>query len=325
MHTAIRGYGPGYPIIPAMRLTFITLLAALALATAGPAGATDKLAASLAPRDLLAAAFPAWHPGSHAPPPHKAGTPREPAIRRLALPGLAWPWLPQPGRQTTGDLDTHVVQITPLAVVPIDATHAALLTVAEPVGGDCHYGCVFEAGVYFFARDGDGWRLRRRIDLAQALYGDLPDKLPVRPWPGHGVLLSMARESCYQDACAGQLDLFGFAPDRLLFAFETSISLDAHLAAFTSGDGADHDCGEILDKSFEPEPGATFDPVSCHQETGTWRIAGDGIDFTFRGGSREVDGEGHLGRLSRTVTHARVELRDEGLVLVKGELPTFGI
>lgn len=119
--------------------------------------------------------------------------------------------------------------------------------------------------------------------------------------------------------------LFGFEADKLLYVFETSISVDSRRSEFKSSDGAAHDCQEILSPSFKPVEDVTFDDVPCQQARGTWRIDGDGIAFTFREAARSVDESGQLGRLSRSVTHARVELRGEGLKPVAGALPGYGI
>lgn len=309
-----------------MRAAFAALLACLTSCMT-PAFA-ERLAPTANPRDLLAVAFPAWHPPQGATPagPHRSGIPRTPTIPRIHLPGLAWPWLPKPGEDMhTTTMNTRTVQITPLSVVRIDDSNVVLLTVAEPVGGDCHYGCIFEAGLYFFSKGSGGWRLARRIDLARELDGELPDEVVVRTWPGHGTLLSMTRERCYQDACAADLDLMGFEAGRLLYTFETSISVDSLRSEFKSGDGDDHDCTEILSNSFKPDEDLTFDFIRCHQGHGTWRIDGDGIAFTFHDAEHRVDEAGHLGRLTTSVTHARVEPRNGQLELVKGELPEYGI
>jgi hypothetical protein len=96
-------------------------------------------------------------------------------------------------------------------------------------------------------------------------------------------------------------------------------------SGFKSGDGADHDCQELLSRSFKPEEDMTFNDVQCHQAHGTWRIDGDGIEFTFTDAERHVDDEGHLGRLARSVTHARLAPRDGRLAVVSGRLPAYGI
>lgn len=309
-----------------MRAACAALLACLTSCVT-PAFA-ERLAPTTQPRDLLAIVFPAWHPteGAMRNWPHRRGTPWTPAIAHIRLPALAWPWLSTPGVDGhSATMDMEAVQITPLSLVRIDESHVALLTVAEPVGRDCHYGCIMEAGVYFFDKEPGGWRLGRRLDLARELDGELPGKISVRRWPGHGKLLSLERDNCYQGICVADLDLLGFAPNQLLYAFETTIRLDDMQATIKADDGSDHDCYELLSESFKADEDMTFDVGHCHQGSGTWRIDGNGIAFGFEDAQREVDEAGHLGRLVRNAFHARVELRNGRLELVSGKLADFAI
>ena len=272
-----------------MKFSFVLLPVLCALSL--PARAADAVAPTLAPADLFKVVFPSWKPGAM---PHE-GEPA-PMVVGADAPGVKWPWLPGViGDDPFRVKDTTLIEADPLLVVRIDETHAALLAQINAYQGECHYGCMYDVGAYFFTQAEGGWKLTRRVDRVRTVGGDGLSHSEVRDWPGHGKVFATRADFSAQGSEADQLELIGLGPDRIRFSFETSIKGSSILE----------------DNEWDVD--------------GTWHVDGKGIVFEFKG-QWPVEAAQGRSRTSRyRKSSARVELRQGVMVLVKGHLPAFGI
>ena len=291
--------------------------ALLALSVAlGTATADEPTAASLSRRELLGLAFPAWQPALDA-----TGKPAATMIDAIDLPAVRWPWLVK-GQDRRGDIDdpATTVEVVPMNVTRLDDTHAVLTTWALPAGDEreaaCDsYSCTYALGTYFFVRDGERWRLSKRVDAAAAAYGSDRPKVRAAAWPGQGFVLGATLKDCHGGACVERVSLLGLAPDQLLFAFDTAISKDDSAAN-------EADCGSIEKPHYVLADDVP--DVHCNEAQGTWRVEGDAIRIDFDETSRRVE-DGKLGPLIRTRYFALLKPRDGKLVLAKGKLGNYGL
>ena len=272
-----------------MKFLVVLLLASCALCR--PASAADAVAPTLAPVDLFKVVFPSWKPGAM---PHE-GDPA-PMVVGANAPGVKWPWLPEViGDDPFRAKDTTLIEADPLLVVRIDETHAALLAQINAYEGECHYGCLFDIGAYFFTQVEDGWKLTRRVDRVRTVVGDGLSHSELRDWPGHGKVFATRSDFYAQSQEADQLELIGLRPDSIGFSFETSIKGSSIL----EGNEWDVD--------------------------GKWRVDGKGIVFEFQGQWPKEVTQGRSRRSQYRKSSARVELRQGVMVLVKGHLPDFSV
>jgi hypothetical protein len=267
----------------ALRPVFALLLA-LSAAVPASADETYSLSPSLDRVDLMKASFEGW-------------TPEKPCCWSLVVPdGIEWsPWLPKPGRPgKTVEIDSLL--ITPLHVIRLDETHAALVTVSSPADANgevsCGHTCSHFISVVPFKAEGNGWREGDHVDAA-AWVAFYPAHNWVQTWPGHGFVVSFTSGSCWQGACTDDVVLLGLQPDRVL---------------------------PLLATSFDEDNSAESESGVGESATGAWRFDGDHVVFTFRG-AKQDDVRKRPKTWTRTVTLA---LKGERLVPVSGELPSFG-
>ncbi len=305
-----------------MTLPFKLLAVSLLVAMTAAAGAASLDARQKATSTaLLRTAFPSAsvkgrkpRPGGH-------------AITGLNLADVKWPWRDLSESNARKPSDMTTADIDPVDVVRLDGQHVALVTQASPTLSDLcgSYGCQTAIGLYFFSAGKDGWKLTKRMDVADVVsnYQGLYSREEC-PWPHHGLIYALESTVCAQGACASDLTIFGLGAGELLYKFGTSIREDKG-ADLVINSAQDIDCGELLDPSFRPQTDATFNVQPCSLATGSWKVSGDSLLFEFRGASREIDGDGHLAPLKQWRSRARVAFRDGKLQLVEGKLPEFVI
>lgn len=290
-----------------MKFAFIPWL----VLSAALAHAEQPLSATLSRRDLLAAAFPEWRPARDL-----TGKPAATFIDAIAMPQVAWPWLPH-APNADGATTVHVV---PLNVTRLDETHAVLVTWALPVASDAacdSYFCTYALGAYFFTRSGDAWRLSHRVDVAANPYGSTAPKARVERWAERGFVIGTTQQHQHGGYEVEHVALLGLAPDQLMFSFQTNISKDDNAAH-------DYDCNGILDPSYVP-PVDGLPPVRCEEADGKWRVEGDSIRIDFAERSRATDETGRLLPPVRKNFFARLQPSSGTLSLVDGRLGDYGL
>jgi hypothetical protein len=230
------------------------------------------------------------------------------------------------------------VVVTPIDVIRLDETHAALLTQSTLVedgemicGPSCsRYTFV---GAYFFKHGDAGWKLSKRVDAAAfTMYG--PKEPKIQKWPGHGFVFSFLDGDYRQGASTDELVMIGLQPDHVLPLLHTSIAGDNRgfslsLEEFGTSENedstaADIECETVLDPAYAVPKNIHFRETDCQEAQGTWRLDGDLVYFEFRGSKRKDNGHGGLQPLEQWRSTATLELRGDTLKLTKGSLPEFG-
>ena len=300
-----------------MNIVVASLLVLASLA--GSARAADTTPSAPTRRDLLVLAFPGWHPASSDEVP--AG---KPAIQRLRLPKVAWPFHGGIGDGTNQPRD--IVKIAPMEVVRMDDTHAALVTWA--LSSDEHrvaacdsYYCTYALGVYFFEWSGSAWRLHKRLDVAASLDGSNDPAARVAMWPGHGAVLGVRQSNCHGGDCVEALHLIGLETGRITFRFDMPTGIDE--VSMSSPDP----CQDILDHAFKPRPDEDYSAVRCRQAQGDWRIDGDAIridiDESTRQGRQDSQGMSTLGKLRNRHLIVRLVPQGATLKVIQGKVPDY--
>ena len=288
---------------------------------AGSARADDTSPSAPTRRDLLALAFPGWHPASLAEVP--AG---KPAIQRLRVPKVAWPFHGGIGDSTNQPRD--IVKIAPLDVVRMDDTHAVLATWA--LSSDDHraaacdsYYCTYALGLYFFEWADAGWHLRKRMDVATSLDGSAAPASRVQMWPGRGAVLGISQENCHGGDCVDRLQLLGLETGRIGFRFDMATGI-------YEGDRFSPDpCSEVVDPAYKPRPEENYANVNCRLAHGQWRVDGDTLRVDIEESSRKAhdDPQGNpvLGKLRIQQRVVRLARQGSTLKVVDGKLPDYAL
>ncbi|HEY9025896.1 MAG TPA: hypothetical protein VIP05_16460, partial [Burkholderiaceae bacterium] len=286
---------------------------------AGSVKAVETAPPAPARRELLALAFPAWHPAS--PAEVEAG---KPAIKRLRLPKVAWPFHAGIGHGTKQLRD--IVEIAPLVVVRMDDMHAVLVTWALPSGDHraaaCDsYHCTYALGVYFFEWAGAGWHLHKRLDVAASLDGSDEPAARVEMWPGHGAVLGIRQSNYHGGDCVDDLHLIGLETSRIAFSFDMPAGIDEN------GNPGPDPCSDLLDPAYKPRRDEDYSLARCRRAQGDWRIDADAIrvdiEESSRQGREDAHGNPTLGKLK--TRNLLVRLVPHGLTLkvVQGKVPDY--
>jgi hypothetical protein len=219
--------------------------------------------------------------------------------------------------------------VEPLDVIPLDESHAVLMTQASPTQDGkvvCGYACSYFIGAAFFQHTASGWRLSKRVTAIawHSYYG----KVRSERWPGVGVLFSQIDGGCWQGDCMDSVIMLGLQPGRVIPLLQTSIAADNEGAGIDITDSdkySDLGCGDLLSPHFTLPADLQLNTseTECLDFKGSWKFDGNRIEFTFRRVSRTVSG-GKLLPLVRSTSHATLELRGGKLQLVSGQLPQVG-
>jgi hypothetical protein len=314
---------------PMKRWMVMSLLAiALVLTSSRASFAEEPASATPTADEFMAAAFPGWKRGT--PPAELKEPPTQ--IVEIHLPDNpdSSPWLPTPGQEPAPQAEPSTVVVTPIDVIRLDETYAALLTQSTLVedgkmvcGPSCsRYTFV---GVYFFKHGDPGWKLSKRVDAAAfTMYG--PKEPKFHKWPGHGFVFSFLDGDYHQGASSDRLVLIGLQPDHVLPLLHTSIAGDNRGFSLSRSleEDADIECGAVLDPAYSVPKNVQLTQIDCQEAEGTWRLDGDLVHFEFRGSKRKDNGHGGLQPLERWQSTATLELRGDTFKLIKGSLPQFG-
>ena len=212
-------------------------------------------------------------------------------------------------------VDTRAV-VTPIYVVKIDETHAAMVTETWPTtDGDellnCH-ACRGTIGAYFFENTPSGWRLSSRQDAVahSGVEAAIGETKITELADGHFALTSQWG-STWQGYAGAWLVVVGLkANNATLLADGIPMSLD--------NDGAYNACSE-LDKPSETKESTA--PHECQEVHGRWKFQGKSLLINFVGRLNTLGMDGQLLPTRKIAQQAVYELRSNELVLTKGENP----
>ncbi len=261
----------------------------------------------------------------------KADIPHSPTLDRAALMRVAFPSWQSADQGKIQQLDLSatasaknkadaaavLTEVTPLYVVRLDDTHAAMLTQALPVDDsnkpmDCH-ACSGTIGAYFFEHDAVGWRLTQRQDaVAQSgVEGNIGRTNISKLGDGH-FALSAEWGSCWQGYCGSWLVVVGLVPGKATL-LAPGIPLSAE------NDGAYGACSALdnaQDDSKESE-----DAHECYDVSGKWQFQGNRLLVNFEGRLGELDANGKPLPVKKVAQQATYAIEPTRMVLQAGNNP----
>lgn len=177
--------------------------------------------------------------------------------------------------------------VTPIYVVRLDDTHAALLTETVPVEEDsaepvsCH-ACAGTVGAYFFEHDADGWRLTARQDAAanSGVEGNIGETSIAKLGDGH-YALSAEWGSCWQGYCGSWLVVLGLQANQATL-------LASGIPVSVNNDGSYGACSALdAPRKAKAAPGKDVDedssPHECLDIRSKWRFVQNRLYIDFDG------------------------------------------
>lgn len=258
----------------------------------------------------------------------KAETKYAPSLERAALMPLVFPgWSDTDnGRRQTVDLSAIASKknepnpsavpsdISPIYVVQLDGTHAAMLTEVMPGGEEnnsCH-ACSVIVGAYFFSKDNSGWRLTGRQDAVatSGVEGNIGTTGIVKISKAHYALTSVWG-SCWQGYCGEWLVVVGLEKDR------ASVLADG-IPLSAGNNGAYGSCSAIDSPAEEDEDSLHNECIDVQSK---WKFQGNRLILSFQGRLRPVDGNRNPQPVQLIKQQAVYEVIEDKLKLVKGTNP----
>lgn len=218
------------------------------------------------------------------------------------------------------------VAISPLFVSPLSQSHALLVTdgyVSDATMASAPPDSVI--GLYFFSSEKGTWKLLKSNPTAIVVSG-YPHDGKLQNWAGHGRVLSFRVNWNYQGASRDQVYLFRLQLDRVVPLIQTFIAEDNNGVGVgaTDANGNDATCDDLLNPKFTLRTGESLLDQDCEEDDGSWRFAGDSVQFEFHGTIRPVSSAGRP--LPLRIWHSTAVLRlqkDGSLKLVSGKLPIY--
>ena len=211
--------------------------------------------------------------------------------------------------------DATRAEVSPIYVVRLDETHAALVTATRPFSEAdkrpfiCH-ACPGILGAYFFEHDEKGWRLTNRQDAAMhsGVEGNIGTTSMAKLADGH---YAMASEwgSCWQGYCGSWVVALGLQPGK-------ARPLAGGIPMSAENDGA-HGACSALDKRPE-EPEGKF---NCYDVQGKWKFQQGRLVIDFDGRLSKVNESNELLPTEKIKQQAVYEVVNGSLQLTKGKNP----
>ena len=210
-----------------------------------------------------------------------------------------------------------LTEVTPIYVVRLDDTHAAMLTLALPVDDsnqpmNCH-ACPGTIGAYFFEHTDAGWRLTDRQDaVAQSgVEGNIGKTSVVKLAEGH-YALSAEWGSCWQGYCGSWLVVVGLVPGKATL-------LSPGIALSAQNDGAYGACSALDGaQDASQQPGELHE---CFDVSGTWQYQGSRLLVSFDGRLSELDASGKLLPTKKIAQQAVYAIAPGRMTLQEGTNP----
>ncbi|MDR7307651.1 hypothetical protein [Rhodoferax saidenbachensis] len=250
---------------------------------------------------LMALPFPGWAP---------SGTARVQTVDMSALASKA----------KTADAASTRAEVTPLYVVKLDDTHAALVTQALPVGAsdvpdDCH-ACSGAMGAYFFEHSGSGWRLTSKQDsVAESGVESNIGKTGVAKLGDGQFAVTAEWGSCWQGNCGTWLVVVGLQREHATL-------LNPGVTLAQDNDGARGACSAL---DAPPSADSNAEPASeCVEIEGQWKFQGNRLLVSYQGRLSQPDTKGQLQPTQKIAQQVVYEATPGKLTLVSGSNPVPG-
>jgi hypothetical protein len=277
------------------------LLVAGLLAMAGCQRSEVRYSESLDRSALMALRFPGWGPSAK--------------VQSVDMSALE-------NRSKSADMAATRAEVTPLYVVKLDDTHAALVSQVLPVGDDgapmdCH-ACSGAVGAYFFEHSASGWRMSARQDavLASGVGGSLGNTKITKLGDTH-FAFTVEWGSCWQGYCGTWLDYADLRIDKA--------SPQPGIRLSVENDGAHGACSALAaPKGETPEDVDDLGPHECLDIQSTWRFQGNRLLVAFEGRLSQLDKSGQLQPTQKIRQQAVYEATPGKLALVSGSNPIPG-
>lgn len=205
-------------------------------------------------------------------------------------------------------------EISPLYVVRLDDTHAALVTQVLPVDEnnrpyDCH-ACSGTIGAYFFEHSVDGWHMITRQDSVaiSGVEGDIGRTSITKLEEGH---FAVAAEwgSCWQGYCGRWLVVVGLQGDL-------ATRLNPGIALSVDNDGAQGACSAL----DSPTP-AKEERSECLDIQSEWKFQGNHLQVLYNGRLSQLGTNGEL-LPTKKIRERTIYVATPGeLTLISGSVP----
>ncbi len=210
-----------------------------------------------------------------------------------------------------------LTEVTPLYVVRLDDTHAAMVTQALPVDDsskpmDCH-ACSGTIGAYFFEHKADGWQLAQRQDaVAQSgVEGNIGKTNISKLSDGH-YALTAEWGSCWQGYCGSWLVVVGLVPGKATL-------LAPGIALSADNDGAYGACSAL--DGAQDDSNQTDEAHECFEVSSKWQFQGNRLLVNFEGRLGELDANGKPLPVKKVAQQAAYAIEPGRMVLQAGSNP----
>lgn len=229
--------------------------------------------------------------------------------------------------KSKADAAAQRAAVTPIYVVRLDDTHAALVTATVPVEEDsgrtvnCH-ACSASIGAYFFEHDADGWRLTARQDAAanSGVEGNIGETSIAKLGDGH-YAVSAEWGSCWQGNCGSWLVVLGLQANQATL-------LESGIPLSINNDGAYGACSALdAPRKAKPAPGKDDDEDEdsnaheCLDIRSKWKFLQNRLLIDFEGRLSKLDTNGQLLPLEKVKQQVVYEIVHGLLKPVSGSNP----
>jgi hypothetical protein len=204
-----------------------------------------------------------------------------------------------------------VGEVSPMYVVRIDETHAAMVTANAPAGDYSCHACQQIIGVYNFVKEAKGWRLSRRQDAVSSSGADgLIGETKVHKVSEGRFVMTSLWGSCWQGYCGNWLVIVGLDGNGgfHLGSIPTGVENDGVRGGCSALDGGQ---AIVLD-DIQPE---------CMQVTSQWKITNSQLVIDFKGRLRKESPVTQPAKVQIIKQRAVYDLQTDKATLVQGKNP----
>ncbi|WP_157603852.1 hypothetical protein [Rhizobacter sp. Root1221] len=268
-----------------------------------------------------------------------AGCQKKPEVRysetlaRNALMALPFPdWAPTGSAQVqavslypTTDVPSEAaaavvhVEVSPVYVVRLDDTHAALVTQVLPVDennrpydGHAHSGMI---GAYFFEHSAAGWRMTDRQDFVttSGVGGNIGTTGITKLGEGHFAVTAQWG-SCWQGYCGRWLVVVGLQGNEATL-------LNSGIALSVDNDGARGACSALSGGDPRAAKEADAEKHECLDIQSKWKFQGNRLLVSYEGRLSKLGENGELLPTRKIQEQAIYEATPGKLTLISGRNP----
>jgi hypothetical protein len=204
-----------------------------------------------------------------------------------------------------------VGEVSPMYVVRIDETHAAMVTANSPVGDYSCHACQQVIAVYNFVKEIKGWRLSSRQDAVSSSGADgLIGETKVYKVSEGRFALTSFWGSCWQGYCGNWLVIVGLNGEGgfHMGSIPTGVDNDGARGGCSALDGGE---AIVLD-DIQPE---------CMQVTGQWKVTNAQLVIDFKGRFRKESPVSQPAKVQIIKQRAVYDLQTDKASLVQGKNP----